>query len=44
MELIMNVAGLIWGFFDVLFAIPVLGALFLLGTLGPVVVAAVKHK
>lgn len=44
MELIMNMIALIRGLFDVLFAVPILGALFLLGTLGPVVVAAVKHK
>jgi len=31
-------------FFKVLFAVPVLGVLFLLGTLGPVIIKAVKHR
>lgn len=44
MELIMELIELVIAFFRVLFAVPILGVLCLLGTLGPTVVKAVKRR
>lgn len=44
LELILNLIELGKAFFQVLFAVPVLGVMVLLATFGPMVIRAAKHK
>lgn len=44
MNFIMELIELARAFFSVLFAVPILGVLFLVGTLGPVIIKAAKHR
>ena len=44
MNFIIELVELIIAFFRVLFAIPILGILILLGTFGPTIVKAIKHR
>lgn len=44
MELIINLIALLAATIRVLFAVPVLGVLFILGTFGPIAVKAVKRR
>ena len=44
MNFIIELVDLVIAFFRILFAIPALGILILVGTFGPTVVKAVKHR
>ena len=44
MNFIMDLIELVRAFFEVLFAVPILGILVLAGTLGPAVIKAIKHR
>lgn len=43
MELIINFIAMVVATLKVLGAVPVLGVLFLLGTIGPIAIKAMKH-